>query len=172
MVGAFSTSSLTELNIKLPELIHTAMITADFHVTNVKSNYDLIFGRDLLRELGINLNFKNNNITWRYIFIPMKAVDSLKKAHFAIQEPKSVQNVRTQNLLLKLLQKYEGNYTGSEYKIELKQDIKQRWNTKERRSTLMRNRRIETNKYFSMSSLVSMLLLIINQCVLVLQASL
>ena len=34
MAGTFNTSSLMELNIKLPELNHTAMITAEFHVTN------------------------------------------------------------------------------------------------------------------------------------------
>ena len=160
MAGTFNTSSLTELNIKLPELNHTAMITTEFHVTNAKSNYDLIFGRDLLRELGINLNFKNNTMSWQDIFIPMKPVDCLKKVHFAIQEPKSVQNATNrikqildakyekadlkqitkelsyldknkQQLLLKLLQKYEsmfdgslGNYTGPEYKIELKENIK------------------------------------------------
>ena len=63
--GMFNTSSLTELNIQLPELNHTAMITAEFHVTNAKSNHDLFFGTDLFRELGINLNFKNNTISWQ-----------------------------------------------------------------------------------------------------------
>ena len=82
MVGTFNTFSLTELNIKLPELNRTAMITAECHVTNAKSNYDLTFGTDLLRELGINLNFKNNTISWQDIFIPMKPVDCLKKVDY------------------------------------------------------------------------------------------
>ena len=90
----------------------------------------------------------------------MKPVDCLKKVPFAIQEPKSVQNVTNRikqiidakyekadlkqitkvlsyldknkpQLLSKLLQIYGsmfdgilGNYTGSEYKIELKVNMK------------------------------------------------
>ena len=42
MAGTFYTSSFTELNIKLPELNHTTMITTEFYVTNAKYNYDLI----------------------------------------------------------------------------------------------------------------------------------
>ena len=46
-----------EVKIKLQELNFTAHIFAPFHVTRQKSNYKVIFGRDLLRELGIDLDF-------------------------------------------------------------------------------------------------------------------
>jgi len=35
IAGTFNTSSLMELNIKLPELNHTVILTVDFHVSNV-----------------------------------------------------------------------------------------------------------------------------------------
>ena len=55
MAGSFTTSYESTLNISLPELNPTAHISAKLFVTENKSNYDLIFGRDLLRELGISL---------------------------------------------------------------------------------------------------------------------
>ena len=55
-VGSFSTSREADIKFKLPELIVTAHISAPFHVTTKKNNYDVIFGRDLLRELGIELH--------------------------------------------------------------------------------------------------------------------
>ena len=50
----FSTLCKAEVKIKLPELNVTVHSFAPFHVSSQKSNYDL------LRELGINLDFQNN----------------------------------------------------------------------------------------------------------------
>ena len=60
MAGSFATSYESTINITLPELNPTAHISAHVFVTKNKSNYDLIFGCDLLRELGISLDFENN----------------------------------------------------------------------------------------------------------------
>ena len=57
MTGSILTSCEAEVNIKLPELNFTAHIFAPFHPTSQKSNYDVIFGQDLLLELEINLDF-------------------------------------------------------------------------------------------------------------------
>ena len=54
-----------EVGIKLPELSSMAQIFAPFHVTDKRSNYNSIFGRDLLRELGISLDFQNNFVDWK-----------------------------------------------------------------------------------------------------------
>ena len=69
MAGSFSTSCEVEVKLKLPELNVTAHIFAPFHVTNQKSNYDVIFGQDLLQQLGINLDFQNNSVIWKEIKI-------------------------------------------------------------------------------------------------------
>ena len=61
-----------EIKLRLPELNATAEITANCHVTNQKSNYDLIIGRDILRDLGIELDFSNNATNWNKIRVPMK----------------------------------------------------------------------------------------------------
>ena len=73
--GSFSTSHEAKIMLKMPELNVTAHISAPFHVTTKKSNCDVIFGRDLRRELGILLDFQNNFIGWKDINLPMKPID-------------------------------------------------------------------------------------------------
>ena len=160
MAGAFATSYETEVSLKLPELYHTAHISVPCHVTKQNSNYDIIFGRDILRELKIILDFNQNTVQREEITIPMKPRDCTQETHFAISDSKNVAQATRrikkildakyqkanlkeitkqltylskdeQKLLLKLLRKYEdmfdgtlGNYTGSEYKIELQEGVK------------------------------------------------
>ena len=92
MAGSFLTSCEAEVGIKLPELNTTAHISAPFHVTDQRSNYDVIFGRDLLRELGISLDFQNNFVGWKESKIPMKPLNCKVKKHFQIQDSKNVRN--------------------------------------------------------------------------------
>ena len=160
MAGTFKTTRLAEIKLKLPELSDTAEINVKCHVTKQKSKYDLILGREILRELGITLNFNNNTINWSDTSIPMKPVENNTRIHFAISDSKRVasetkrmkkildanyekadlnkivDNLKyldknKQTKLLNLLKKYEpmfdgalGKYTGSTYKIELKEDVK------------------------------------------------
>ena len=60
MARSFLTSFEAKVKIKFPELNEISHILAPFHVMNEKSNYNVIFGRDLLQELGISLDFQNN----------------------------------------------------------------------------------------------------------------
>ena len=62
MAGFFTTSCEAEIMFKIPELDVTAHTSAQFHVTTKNSDYKVIFGRDLLRELGIQLDFQSNII--------------------------------------------------------------------------------------------------------------
>ena len=57
MDGSFVTLYEAEVKIKLSDLNTTTNISAPFHVTDQRSHYDVIFGRDLLRELGMSLDF-------------------------------------------------------------------------------------------------------------------
>ena len=68
-----------------------AHISAHVHVSKNKSNYDAIFWRDLLRELGISLDFENNVVSWQHVDIPMKPKNCTVKGHFAIEESANVQ---------------------------------------------------------------------------------
>ena len=59
MAGTFNTTFITEIILKLPELNHSAEIYAKCHLMDKLLNYYLILGRDILHELGIIFNFKN-----------------------------------------------------------------------------------------------------------------
>ena len=59
IAGTFNTNQIVNINLKLPELNSTAEIKVEYHVTKNESNYDIIIGKNLLRELGIILDFAN-----------------------------------------------------------------------------------------------------------------
>ena len=90
MADTFKTTRLAEIKLKLPELSDSAEINVNCHVTKQKSNYDLILGRKILRELSINLNFSNNTTNWNYTSIPMKLVHNSTRTHFVINDSKRV----------------------------------------------------------------------------------
>ena len=69
-----------------------AYFSAPFHVTTKKSNYNVIFGRDLLWELEIQLVFQTNFIGWQDIHLPMKPMYHKMRAYFTIQDSKNVRN--------------------------------------------------------------------------------
>ena len=60
------------------------------HVTEQKSNYDMIIGRDILSELGINLNFKDMTVQWDTAVIPMKEMDSTIEISYAVEDSEAV----------------------------------------------------------------------------------
>ena len=84
MAGSFSTLCKVEVKLKLPELNFTAHIFAPFHVTSQKSNYDVIFRRDLLQELRINLDFQNNFFNWKETKISIKSINCKTRTNFSI----------------------------------------------------------------------------------------
>ena len=90
MAGSFSTSHEIKIKVKLPELNVMVHISATFHVTTRKSNYDVIFGKVLLQGLGIQLDFQNNIIEWQDINLHMKPLDCKMRTHLTIQNSKNV----------------------------------------------------------------------------------
>ena len=60
MAGTLKTSKIATVIFKLNDLNPTATIMHGMHVYSDEMEYDMIIGRDLLHELGIILDFKNN----------------------------------------------------------------------------------------------------------------
>ena len=66
----------------------------------------VIFGRDLLWELGISLYVQNNFISWKETKIPMISINCKMRTNFAIQESKNMKGAT--NRIKKILDaKYE-----------------------------------------------------------------
>jgi predicted aspartyl protease len=62
--GMFQTHAKAKIQFTLIE--HVA------HVAKDLSNYDMIIGRDLLHELGIDVKFSTKTMEWDGVSIPMK----------------------------------------------------------------------------------------------------
>ena len=65
--GTFNTNYVAKCQITLPEMDKNKLITWDCHVDDrtVNSRYDMIMGRDLLRELKFNLDFDDDVVSCR-----------------------------------------------------------------------------------------------------------
>ena len=158
MSGTFVTRGKVKIDLKLPEFDPGITIRTRINVTDQKSSYDIILGRDILRKLGITLDFKNAKITMQEYVVDMKPYHCTRNTHYEIKEPVSMEmemerfkrildakyekadldkivydsthfsNTEREKLLV-VLQKYEilfdgtlGQWTGTEYKIELRTD--------------------------------------------------
>ena len=79
-------------NVSLPELWDTRIVEWTAHVTNQKSNYDMIIGRDVLTELGISLNFKDMTMQWDTAIVPMKPIDATIENSYAVEDSEAVKD--------------------------------------------------------------------------------
>jgi Retroviral aspartyl protease len=80
MNGQFTTDKTGIVTFLLPEFILKKQITWEFHMddqSKPSDTYGMIIGRDLLRKLGIMLNFNDKTVTWDTDTIQMKDRGSL-----------------------------------------------------------------------------------------------
>ena len=60
----------------LPGFNQTREIAWKFHVTENLLNYNIIIGWDLLKELGITIDFSNDSMTWEEATVKMQPTDT------------------------------------------------------------------------------------------------
>eukprot|EP00957_Ditylum_brightwellii_P144911 11037372-Ditylum_brightwellii.AAC.1 len=102
------------------------------HVTDQLGQYDMILGRDLLQEIGINLDFKENNISWVDYQADMKDVDVTLAEHIAMVETTTTTATEIAKILdAKYHKKHEELFDGTlgmwknfQYDIELQEGVK------------------------------------------------
>ncbi len=73
--GTFKTKGSCKIQLCLPELHTDRIIEYQAHVDDTpidKVKYDLIIGRDLMKEVGIDLLFSEEAIKWDYAYMPMR----------------------------------------------------------------------------------------------------
>ena len=76
--GQFSTHRKCEITFTLPVFHKHREITWNCYVDESPSNtsiYDLIIGRDLMHEIGLDICFSTAEIIWDNASIPMQSVD-------------------------------------------------------------------------------------------------
>lgn len=77
--GTFCTHAKAKIQFSLNEFFEKRLIEHVAHVAKDLSGYDMILGRDLLHELGIDIKFSSKTIEWDGVAIPMKNVDATKE---------------------------------------------------------------------------------------------
>jgi hypothetical protein len=88
--GNFTTGKQTKLQFKLPELHETRLMEVKVHLTDLKSNYDMIIGNDVLALLGLKLNYEDMSVEWEQNSIPMRSVECTKPISFAIEDSPAI----------------------------------------------------------------------------------
>ena len=90
--GTFVTSSRTKLQFKLPEFHEKRVVEYQVHVTKDLGRYDMIIGRDILEELGIDIKFSNNTMEWDDKVVPMKSIDAEVEDSFHAEDSEAMQD--------------------------------------------------------------------------------
>ena len=75
MAGPITTTDTVKTTFILPEFHPHRSIEWTFNVTPMTMNYDVILGRDVLEELGMQIDFSNCTIVWDEATVPMKNID-------------------------------------------------------------------------------------------------
>jgi hypothetical protein len=79
---------VTVEDVTFPEFFKTPRIgKVEARVFTAECRYDAIIGRDLLQELRMNLDFKNNKMTWDNCHVPMKVFNRELNNPYGIKEP-------------------------------------------------------------------------------------
>jgi Aspartyl protease len=82
--GALQTTTKCKSQFTIPELHDNRLIEWDVHITKTLGAYDMIIGRDVLTDLGIDIRFSNHTIEWDNSEIPMKDIDATFEDSFFV----------------------------------------------------------------------------------------
>lgn len=113
--GTFATTRKCKMTFVLPEFHPDREITWQAYVdesTEPTNRYDMIIGRDLLKELGIDFLFSQELMTWDNASVPMRTTEWLDEANLdtyeaeihSIHDPSTTETERIQRIL-------DGKYT-------------------------------------------------------------
>ena len=88
-----------KISIKLLELNPTGERTTVFQILDMTSNrYDVIIGRDLMVDIGLNVNISTEQIVWNDAAIPWRDIDNNITVSF-FYEPQEKDMQRINNIL-------------------------------------------------------------------------
>ena len=85
--GIFETNQTAKVHFTLPEFYEKKIIEWEAHLfPKGTCNYDLIIGRDLLTELGIDISFSKQVMTWDDMVVSMKPSTCSEIDNFQVQD--------------------------------------------------------------------------------------
>ncbi|NJO52629.1 MAG: hypothetical protein HC840_28105, partial [Leptolyngbyaceae cyanobacterium RM2_2_4] len=89
--GSMKTSARCKTSFTIPELHDNRMISWNMHVTQNLGAYDVILGRDILSELGIDIQFSTNTIVWDGLDLPMRDKEASIMDAYYVREPDTIE---------------------------------------------------------------------------------
>lgn len=90
--GELSTKGTCTAQFRLSELHHDRVIEWKFHVAPDLGAYDIIIGRDMLTDLGIDVRFSDHTVHWDGAEMPLKSYDEGRLLDaFHVEEPPAVE---------------------------------------------------------------------------------
>ena len=104
--GELKTTEQVQVRMTLPELHEKRVIDWKMHVTKNELNYDMIIGRDLLSELGIDIMYSKNLIEWDHKTVPFRNRDADSDTGYYQLDPAPVDSA-TERIKQILDAKYE-----------------------------------------------------------------
>ena len=106
VAGNFITNGKCKIQFKIPELSESRIVEHTVHISSKESRYDMIIGCDILKALGLRLNFSDMTIHWDEASIPMKPMDATHPTLFAIEDSEAISDA-TERIKKILDAKYE-----------------------------------------------------------------
>ena len=86
MTGMFNTTHTCETKFKVPELNQSAEICKKLHVMQMNGRYNAILGRDILREIGLVIDFYAEIVCWNNSVIDMKPPDCTQETLYFLND--------------------------------------------------------------------------------------
>ena len=86
MAGSVQTGQKTKAHFSLPEFFEDRLVEWNMHLTETLGQYDMIIGRDLLTELGVDINFSTSTCSWDNSVIPMREPTVPMEQSFIVEE--------------------------------------------------------------------------------------
>jgi hypothetical protein len=80
--GALNTGTKCKTTFNIPKLHDSIQIKWDLYVTKSLGAHDMIIGRDMMSDLGIDTRLSNNSVCWNKSEIPMKDRDATFEESF------------------------------------------------------------------------------------------
>ncbi len=108
--GSFDTNRKVNCQFTLPEFHQGKDISWTMYVDESDkrlNNYDMIIGRDLLKELGIDLLFSTGEMKWAQATVPMRdpsmlqasQIDTLENEIYSMHDPETTDAARIQSII-------------------------------------------------------------------------
>ena len=102
----------------LPEFYLNREITYVCHIDDTTSpraaSYDMIMGRDIMSELGLDISFSNHEITWDGVAVPMKERGTIRDRETAHELMLTAnEGGRTTDAMSRVKRILDSNYQGS-----------------------------------------------------------